>query len=205
MQCKFAVMLFFLCSNGCMTKYRDSSAWHGPQREASLAIIDPAVAHVQLCLPLPAGVMWLCVCVRYWHRGLYFSKALFEGLILCFKIDWLRSLQLKGNLLFLLCFTLYLRAISKYKPPSGHIWRDDVTEGFLPCEFGGLIFGGAYTRRGIFSGILRLLVLFANLQPDFILITTASDSFPQSSLSRFLSSRKASYYYFSPEKFAMLS
>ena len=46
MQGKFAVMLFFLCSNACMTKYRDSSGWHGPKREVSLEIIDPAVAHV---------------------------------------------------------------------------------------------------------------------------------------------------------------
>ena len=29
--------------------------------------------------------------------------------------------------------------------------RGDVTEGFLHYEFGGLIFGGAYTRRGLFS------------------------------------------------------
>ena len=29
------------------------------------------------------------------------------------------ALKLEGNLPFLLCFTLYLRAISKYKPPAG--------------------------------------------------------------------------------------
>ena len=54
---------------------------------------------------------------------------------------------------FLLCFTLYLRAISKYSPPPGgaSIWRGDLTEGFLRYEFGGLIFGGAYTWRGLFS------------------------------------------------------
>ena len=28
-------------------------------------------------------------------------------------------------------------------------------EGFLRYEFGGLIFGGAYTWRGLFFGILR--------------------------------------------------
>ena len=58
-----------------------------------------------------------------------------------------------GNLPFLLCITLYLRAIPKYKPLGGggaYIWRDDLTEGFLRYEFGGLIFGGAYTRRGLF-------------------------------------------------------
>ena len=49
---------------------------------------------------------------------------------------------------------LYLRAISMYKPGGGgraYIWRGDLTEGFLRYEFRGLIFGGAYTWRGLFS------------------------------------------------------
>ena len=41
-----------------------------------------------------------------------------------FKIDW-ADLIVARKFIVLLCFTLYLRAISKYKPP------------------GGLIFGGA--------------------------------------------------------------
>ena len=45
---------------------------------------------------------------------------------------------------FLLCFTLYLRAISKFKPPGAYIWKGDLMEGFLRYKFGGLIFGGAY-------------------------------------------------------------
>ena len=48
---------------------------------------------------------------------------------------------------------------SKYKPPGGaYIWRSDLTESFLHYQFGGLIFGGAYTWRGLFSefyGIFR--------------------------------------------------
>ena len=44
-----------------------------------------------------------------------------------FKIDWASQLSLEGNLPVLLCFTLYLKAISKYKP-------------------GSLICGGAYFR-----------------------------------------------------------
>ena len=63
----------------------------------------------------------------------------------------LASLQWKGNLPFLLCFILYSRANSKYKPPRGaYIWKGDLTEGFLRYRFGGLIFGGAYTWRGLF-------------------------------------------------------
>ena len=47
------------------------------------------------------------------------------------------------------CFSLYLRAISKYKPPRGgaYICRGNLTEGFLRYEFGGLIHGGAYFRN----------------------------------------------------------
>ena len=63
-----------------------------------------------------------------------------------FDIDW-ASLTVEVNLPFLLCFTLYLRAISKYKSPGAYIWRGDLTEGFLCYEFGGLIFGGAYFRN----------------------------------------------------------
>jgi len=49
-----------------------------------------------------------------------------------------------------------LRAISKYKPPRGaYIRRGDLMEGFLHYDFGGLIFGGAYTiMEGLIFGIL---------------------------------------------------
>ena len=73
-----------------------------------------------------------------------------------FKTDW-ASLILEVNLPFLLCFTLYLRAIFQVQAPGGaYIWKGDLTEGFSRYRFGGLIFGGAYTWRLIF-GILRYL------------------------------------------------
>ena len=34
---------------------------------------------------------------------------------------------------------------------GAYIWRGDLTKGFLRYKFGGLIFGGAYTWRGLFS------------------------------------------------------
>ena len=34
---------------------------------------------------------------------------------------------------------------------GAYIRRDGLTEGFLRYHFGGLIFGGAYTWRGLFS------------------------------------------------------
>ena len=65
----------------------------------------------------------------------------------------------------MLCFTLYLRTISEHKAPRGaYIWRGDLTEGFLRYRFGGLIFGGAYTWRGLFSEF------YGNLITDLLLI-----------------------------------
>ena len=63
------------------------------------------------------------------------------------------------NLPFLLCFTLYLRAISKYEPPQGaYILRGDATEGFWRYEFAGLMFVGAYTRRAYFRNFTVFLL-----------------------------------------------
>ena len=75
-----------------------------------------------------------------------------------FKIDWASPLE--GNLPFLLFFTLYSRANSKYKPPGAYIRRGDLTEGFLPYDFGGLItvWRGLY-MEGLIFGILRYLSL----------------------------------------------
>ena len=63
------------------------------------------------------------------------------------------ALLLEVNLLFSLCFTLYIfegnfRSIS---PRGAYIWRGDLTEDFLRYPFVGLIFGGAYTWSGLFS------------------------------------------------------
>ena len=84
-----------------------------------------------------------------------------------FKIVW-ASLILGRKLTVFLCFTLYLRAISKYKPPKGaYIWRGDLTEGFLRYEFRGLIFGGAYTWGAYFRNVtvplLHILFRWANM------------------------------------------
>ena len=64
-------------------------------------------------------------------RGLYFSKALFEGIIfgwayggaylrreICVSKSIGLALYLEVNLPFLLCFTLYLRAIFQVQAPG---------------------------------------------------------------------------------------
>ena len=64
------------------------------------------------------------------------------------------------NIPILLCFTIYLRAIFQVQAPGGLIfWRVDLTEGFLRYQFGGLIFGGAYTWRGLFSEFYGMVLL----------------------------------------------
>ena len=74
------------------------------------------------------------------------------------KIDWAR-LIVEGNLAFLFCFTLYLRAISKYKPPGdlyldGHQLNGACFE--LPV-WGAYIWRGLHIE-GLAFGILRYLV-----------------------------------------------
>ena len=57
-----------------------------------------------------------------------------------FKTDWAKALYLEGNLPFLLCFTLYLRASSKYKPLAGV-----VSNRLLPL--GSLYLEGRFNRQ----------------------------------------------------------
>ena len=59
---------------------------------------------------------------------------------------------MEGNLPFLPCFTLYLRAISSTSPPGGLHLEGRFNRGsVLRYEFGGLIFGGAYTNLQNFT------------------------------------------------------
>ena len=53
-------------------------------------------------------------------------------------------------------------------PRGAYIQRGDLTEGFLRYDFGGLIFGGAYTWRGLFSEFYGIL---KNLIQNYIIIT----------------------------------
>ena len=98
-------------------------------------------------------------------RGLYFSKALFEGLIfgganiwrglstegnLRFKIDWTILIVGSKFTIFALFYFVFQGNFPSTSPRGAYIWRGDLTEDFLCYQFGGLIFGGAYTWRGLF-------------------------------------------------------
>ena len=66
------------------------------------------------------------------------------------KIDWASPLPGRKFTVFL-CFTLCFTEISNTPPPPGGlIIGGAISEGFLRYEFRGLIFGGAYTWRGLF-------------------------------------------------------
>ena len=78
-------------------------------------------------------------------EGLIFGEAYLRREICVSKSIGL-ALWLEVNLPFLLCFTLYLRAISKYKPPGGL-----YSEGRFNGGFFALRVWGAYIWRGLFS------------------------------------------------------
>ena len=91
-------------------------------------------------------------------RGLYFSKALFEGLIfggayirrglstegiLHFKTDWASLIVGSKFTVFALFHYVFEGNFPSTSPRGAYIWRGDLTEGCLLYCFGGLIFEGA--------------------------------------------------------------
>ena len=63
--------------------------------------------------------------------------------------------------IFALFYFVFEGKFQVQTPRGAYIRRGDLTEGFLRYDFGGLIFGGADTWRGLFSesyGIMRTLI-----------------------------------------------
>ena len=75
-----------------------------------------------------------------------------------FEIDLVRLIE--GNKFTVLAafYFVFEGNFPSTSPRGGYICRGDLTEGFLRYEFGGLIFGGAYTWRGLFSEFYGILV-----------------------------------------------
>ena len=95
-------------------------------------------------------------------RGLYFSKAVFEGLIFAgayfrrglstegnsrFKINWTSLIVGSKVNVFALFYIVLEGNFPSTSPRGAYFWSGDLTNGFLRYEFGGLIFGGAYFRN----------------------------------------------------------
>ena len=68
-----------------------------------------------------------------------------------FKIDWASLIVGNKSTIFALFYYIFEGNFPSTSPQGAYIWRGDLTEGFLCYWFGGLIFGGAYTWRGLFS------------------------------------------------------
>ena len=68
-----------------------------------------------------------------------------------FQIDWASLIVGRKFTVFTL-FDFVFEGNFQVQAPGELIFGEgDLTEGFLRYEFGGLIFGGAYTWRGLFS------------------------------------------------------
>ena len=78
-----------------------------------------------------------------------------------FKIDW-ASLIVGRKFSFFVLFYFVFEGNFQVQGPGGpYILRGNLTEGFLHYKFGGLIFGGAYTWRGLFSEFYGILISFS--------------------------------------------
>ena len=96
-----------------------------------------------------------------------FSKALFEGLLFggayihsegliyggkfAFQLDWVSLIDGSKFTVFALFYFVFEGSFPSTSPWRAYIWRGVLTKGFLRYGVGGLIFGGAYTWRGLFS------------------------------------------------------
>ena len=68
-----------------------------------------------------------------------------------FKIDWASLIVGSTFTVFALFYFAFEGDFPSTSPWGPYILRGDLTEGFLCNRFGGFIFGGAYTWRGLFS------------------------------------------------------
>ena len=106
--------------------------------------------------------------------GTYFSKALFERLIvggayvrrkICVSKSIGLALWLEVNLPFLSVLLNVFEGNFQVQAPRGdYIWRGDLTEGFLRYDFGGFIHGGDYFR----NFTVRWFGLEGDVFPQFI-------------------------------------
>ena len=68
-----------------------------------------------------------------------------------FKIDWASRIVGSKFTVFDLLYFVFEGNFPSTSPRGAEIWRGDLTEGFLRYRIGGLLFGEAYTWRGLFS------------------------------------------------------
>ena len=75
------------------------------------------------------------------------------------QINWASLIVRSKFTVFALFYFVFEGKFPGTHPRGAYFWRGDLTEGFLRHWFGGLIFGGAYTWRGLFSEFYGSLVV----------------------------------------------
>jgi len=82
---------------------------------------------------------------------------------LCFKIDCASLIVGRKFTVFALFYFIFEGKFPITSPPGAYFGRGDLTEGFLRYWIGGLIFGRAYTWRGLFSQFYGTIPLSSHL------------------------------------------
>ena len=83
--------------------------------------------------------------------GAYIRRGLSTEGNLRFQIDWASLMVGSKFTVFALIFFEFEGNFPSTSSRGAFIWRGDLTGVFLRYRFGGLIFGEAYTLRGLFS------------------------------------------------------
>ena len=78
-----------------------------------------------------------------------------------FKTDWASHIVGRKFTVFACFYFVVEGNFPSTSPREAYIWKGDLTGGFLHYRFGGLIFGGAYTWRGLF-------LEFYGIKPKYI-------------------------------------
>ena len=90
-----------------------------------------------------------------------------------FKFVWASLIVVRKLTVFALFYFVFEGNFQVQAPRGAYFRTGDLTEGFLRYEFGGLIFGGAYTWMGLFSefyGMPTILLIFELLVNVMFLI-----------------------------------
>ena len=90
-------------------------------------------------------------------EGLIFGGAYLRREVLRFKIDWASRIVGGKFTVFASFYFVFEGNFPSTNPRGTYIWRGDLTDGFLRYRIGGLIFGRAYTWKGLFSEFYGIL------------------------------------------------
>ena len=92
-----------------------------------------------------------------------------------FKIDWASLIVGSKFTVFALFYFVFEGNFPSTSPQGAYIWRGDLMEGFVRHRFGGLMFGGAYTWRGLFSEFYGIMIIIVMMMM-MMMTTTLSNN-----------------------------